>query len=218
MVWAAPSNAAAPNRSITISATGVVKVTPDAVRLNMVVTVVSQTSATALSNTSIAASLVRAALKTSGIESKDIKTKSLSLNPEYSYTQDKGQVLIGYRGSQSFDVVIRKASNAGAIVDAVVVAGGDAVQINGATPIVLDTVKATASARIEAVKNAKSKAAAYAQLLSVKLGKVTYLVENSSPNYPGPVFSMEKAASSATEIDLGQQEVTVSITVRWALL
>ena len=84
-------------------------------------------------------------------------------------------------------------------------------------PFVIDSTKALASAQSVAVKNAKTKASSYAKLLGVKLGKVNYLIENSSPTYSGPLMAMDKASGS-TVVDLGQQEVTVSITVSWNLL
>jgi uncharacterized protein len=206
-------------RYVTLNSDGTVKVTPDAVRLNANVTVVAGSNKDALAQTSTSAAAVRAALTKAGIAKADIATQSISVYPEYNYTQDKGSVLIGYRGSQGFVVTIKNAENAGAVVDAVVAAGGDNLQIQGVTPFVLDSSKATESARANAVKNAKAKATSYAKLLGVKLGRVNYLVENSSPvNYP-PVMAMAKAADSeATVVDLGQQDVTVSITIQWALL
>ena len=206
-------------RYVTVNSDGSVKVTPDAVRLNANVTAVAGSNKEALALTSTSAAAVRAALTKAGIAKADIATQSISVYPEYNYTQDKGSVLIGYRGSQGFVVTIKNAENAGAVVDAVVAAGGDNLQIQGVTPFVLDSSKSTESARANAVKNAKAKATSYAKLLGVKLGRVNYLVENSSPvNYP-PVMAMAKAADSeATVVDLGQQDVTVSITIQWALL
>lgn len=216
--FAMPASAATPERYITVNAEGVVQVTPDAVRINATVSLIAPTSAEALSKASAGAAKVRAALKAKKIESKDIKTTSISVYPEYNYTQDKGSVQIGYRATQSFEVIVRNAASAGAVVDDVVAAGGDNVQIQGATPFVLDSAKATASARTAAVANARAKATSYASLLKVKLGKVTYLVENSSPVSYAPIMSVAKAADTgATEIDLGKQDVTVSITIRWAL-
>jgi hypothetical protein len=91
------------------------------------------------------------------------------------------------------------------------------VQINGASPFVLNNDKAIETARENAVKRAKAKAVSYARLLGVKLGRVVYLNEDSSPS-GYPVYGMAtKAEDSATEIDLGEQKVTVSVTVRWAL-
>ena len=217
--FALPASAATPERYVTVNAEGVVQVTPDAVRINASVSLVAGTSAQALSKTSTAAAKVRAALIAKKIATKDIKTTSISVYPEYNYTQDKGSVQIGYRASQSFEVIVRNAASAGAVVDDVVTAAGDDVQIQGATPFVLDSAKATASARAAAVANARAKAKSYAELLDVKLGKVTYLVENSSPVSYTPIMGVAKAADSgATEIDLGNQDVTVSITIRWSLL
>ena len=217
--FALPASAATPARYVTVNAEGVVQVTPDAVRINASVSLVAGTSAQALSKTSTAAAKVRAALVAKKIATKDIKTTSISVYPEYNYTQDKGSVQIGYRASQSFEVIVRNAASAGAVVDDVVAAAGDDVQIQGATPFVLDSAKATASARAAAVANARAKAKSYAELLDVKLGKVTYLVENSSPVSYSPIMGIAKAADSmATEIDLGNQDVTVSITIRWSLL
>jgi uncharacterized protein YggE len=217
--FALPASAATPERYVTVNAEGIVQVTPDAVRINASVSLVAGTSALALSKTSTAAAKVRAALVAKKIAPKDIKTTSISVYPEYNYTQDKGSVQIGYRASQSFEVIVRNAASAGAVVDDVVAAAGDDVQIQGATPFVLDSAKATASARAAAVANARAKAKSYAELLDVKLGKVTYLVENSSPVSYTPLMGVAKAADSgATEIDLGNQDVTVSITIRWSLI
>ena len=217
--FALPASAATPARYVTVNAEGVVQVTPDAVRINASVSLVAGTSAQALSKTSTAAAKVRAALIAKKIATKDIKTTSISVYPEYNYTQDKGSVQIGYRASQSFEVIVRNAASAGAVVDDVVTAAGDDVQIQGATPFVLDSAKATATARAAAVANARAKAKSYAELLDVKLGKVTYLVENSSPVSYTPIMGVAKAADSmATEIDLGNQDVTVSITIRWSLI
>jgi uncharacterized protein YggE len=122
---------------------------------------------------------------------------------------------LGYRASQSTEVIIRDEKNAGPIIDAIVVSSGDGLVINSVSPFVLETTKATTAARAVAVKTAKTKASAYAKLLGVKLGKVAYLNENSSPVYSGPVFAMAKDSVAATQIDLGQQEITVTVEVRW---
>jgi hypothetical protein len=206
-------------RYVTVNSQGSIKVTPDAVRLNANVSVVAGSNKEALSKTSTIATAVRSALTKSGILKADIATQSITVYPEYNYTQDKGSVLVGYRGSQGFVVTIKNAENAGAVVDAVVAAGGNDLQIQGVTPFVLDSSKATESARANAVKNAKAKATSYAKLLDAKLGRVNYLVENSSPVEYSPILAMSKAADSeATVVDLGEQDVTVSITIQWSLL
>lgn len=217
IVLAPASQAATSSRYLTVTADGMVKVTPDAVRINAAVSTVAATSKEALAANSKTASAVRFAFTSHGIATKDIATQGVTVYPEYNYTQDKGAILIGYRASQNFVVVIRKANTAGVVVDAIVTAGGDNLQLNGVTPYVLDSSKAILGARTAAVKNAKSKASSYASLLGIKLGKVNYLIENSSPSFYPPIIGVSKDSAGATEIDLGQQDVTVSVTVQWAL-
>jgi len=215
----AASAATGPSRYVTITADGSVKVVPDAVRMNATVTVIAGSSKEAQAQVSTTSAAVRAALTAAKIDKKDIATQSITVYPEYNYTQESGSKLIGYRSSQSFAIIIRNAANAGDIVDSVVAAGGDSLQINGVSPFVLDSTKAAESARAVAVKNAKSKAASYAKLLGVKLGKITYIVENYAPaSYPVQVALGKAEDAMSTVVDLGQQDVTVSVTVRWALL
>ena len=213
-----PAAEAAATRYITVSAQGVVKVVPDAVRISATATAVAATSKEALAATAKTATAVRAALKAAKIDTKDIATQSVSVYPEYKYTNDGGSTLTGYRGSQSFTIIVRAADSAGALVDSLVAAGGDNLQINGATPFVLDSTKSLEAARAAAVKSAKAKASSYAKLMGVKLGKVSYLVENSAPSNYTPVMAVAKAESDATVIDLGQQDVSISVTVQWSLL
>ena len=215
---AIPSATAAATRYITVSAQGGVKVVPDAVRINATATSVAASSKEALAATAKTSTALRAALKAAKIDSKDIATQSVSVYPEYKYTNDGGSTLTGYRASQSFTITVRAADTAGAIVDSLVAAGGDNLQINGATPFVLDSTKSLEAARAAAVKSAKAKASSYAKLMGVKLGKVNYLVENSSPTNYTPVMGVAKAENDATVIDLGQQDVTIAVTVQWSLV
>jgi len=217
---AIPANGAgtSTDRYITLTGVGTISVVPDAVRFNATVSVLGSTNAAALSSASKSAAAVRAALKDKGIAVKDIRSANISVYPEYTWTQEAGTKITGYRASQSFDVLIRKASDAGSIIEAVVTAGGDNVQLGGVIPTTLNPSAATEEARAAAVANAKSKATSYAKLLGTSIGKVLSLEEQSSPVYSSP-FPMAKAgvAADAVEIDLGEQDVTVTITVRWAL-
>ena len=207
------------DRYLTVTGVGTISVVPDAVRFNATVSVLGSTNAAALSSASKSSAAVRAALKAKGIAVKDIRSANISVYPEYNWTQEAGTKITGYRASQSFDVLIRKAADAGSIIEAVVTAGGDNVQLGGVIPTTINPSVATEDARAAAVANAKSKASSYAKLLGTTIGKVLFLEEQSSPIYSSP-FPMAKAgaaADQAVEIDLGEQDVTVSVKVRWAL-
>ena len=218
---AIPANGAgsSDNRYITVTGVGTVSVVPDAIRFNATVSTLGSTNGAALSAASKSAAAVRSALKDAGIATKDIRSASISVYPEYNWAQESGTKITGYRASQSFDVLIRNASKAGSIIESVVNAGGESVQLGGVAPITLNPALATEEARTAAVANAKSKASSYAKLLGTSIGKVIYLEEQSSPVYssPYPMAKAGTAADAAVEIDLGEQDVTVTITVRWAL-
>lgn len=211
----APANAQA--RHITVSADGKVNVTPDAVRIYATVSLVRDSSKIALDSANAVSSTVRQTLLANGVERSDLRTQSLTVYPEYNYSQERGSSLIGYRASQAFDVTIRNVTAAGAVVDAIVLAGRDDLQVNSVSPFVLNVADATSSARENAVKNARFKARSYASLLGVTLGQVVSLVEGASPTFGGPIFAMEKNDAGSTGIDLGQQEITVTVTVKWSI-
>jgi len=214
----APAQANEPSRHVTVTGVGSVSVVPDAVRFYPSVTALAAKSADALATASRTASAVRSALRAEGIAAKDIKSSNLSVFPEYNYTQDKGSVIVGYRATQSFNVVIRKADTAGKVVESVVNAGNENVQINGIVPFVTKGSAAMEEARAAAVADAKARAASYAKLLGTSLGRVVYLQENSAPSYNFPMLGVAKAADgSMPEIDLGEEDLSISITVRWAL-
>ena len=211
------TSAQAADRYINVSATGSVKVSPDTVRINATVTNVGTTSAAAQSTVATTASALRKALASNGVTTQYIKSANVTSYPEYNYTADKGSVLVGYRASQTFEIIVRNAKNAGTVVDAIVAASGDNMTLDGVTPYVYDNTTATSAARTDAVTRAKAKAAHYAKLLGVGLGSVTSLDETTAPS-PYPIMmATAKLDSGATQIDLGQQDVSVSVTVRWSI-
>ena len=205
-------------QGITVQATGTADVVPDAVRLSLSVSVLAESNDVALSQAAGTADSVRTTLKDLGIEDADVATQTVTVNPEYSYTESEGQKIVGYRASQVFDVLIRDAENAGAVVDAVVAAGGANVSINYTSPVVDDATTGTVAAREAAVAQARAKAEEYAKLLDVELGDLVYLTEVSAPtNIVVGAKSDAMAESSGTRIDLGTQEVSVTVEVRWEI-
>jgi uncharacterized protein YggE len=206
------------SQGLTVQATGTADIVPDAVRVSLGVSVLADTNENALAEASNVADIVRTTLTDSGIETADIATQSLTVNPEYTYTEAEGQQLVGYRASQYFDVLIRDAANAGSVIDAVVSRGGPNVSVNSTTPVVDDASDGAVAAREDAVAKARSKAEAYAKLLGVELGDVVYLTEMSAPvNVMAGARADMAVENAATVIDLGTQEVSVTIEVRWEI-
>ena len=205
-------------QGITVQATGTADVVPDAVRLSLSVSVLAESNDVALAGAASTSENVRSALTDLGIDAADVGTQTVTVNPEYSYTESEGQKIVGYRALQVFDVLIRDAAMAGAVIDAVVAAGGANVSINYTSPVVDDATVGAAAAREDAVTKARAKAEEYAKLIDVDLGDVVYLTEVSAPtNVVVGAKADAMAESSGTVIDLGTQEVGVTVEVRWEI-
>lgn len=205
---------------VTVQGTGSVKVVPDGVAFSFSVTIVAESTQSAVASVASAADEARSALLDAGVDEEDIATQSASVYPEYTYSGDGTQTLKGYRATQNFAVTLRDTDRAGETVDAVVAAAGDAVQINSVTPVLIDTTDATNDAREKAIDNAKDKAEDYADLLDVDLGDVLVVTEVSTPSGVTPILARDSGmveGGAKTQIDLGVQEVSVTVEVRWAL-
>ena len=208
-------------RFVNVTGTGKTTVTPDAVNMDASVSTVANTSAAALAATNKSAATFRQSLISSGVIAKYIKSQNLTVTPYYTYSQQGASKITGYQAAQAFIVVIRNAGNAGAILTAAQNAVGNSLQVNGVNAYVFDESAAEASARAQAIKIAKAKATSYAELAGAKIGKIITIdesIQNASPQ-PIAFASMAKTATDAApaQIDLGQQNVTVTVTTQWSI-
>ena len=208
-------------QGVTVQATGTVKVVPDGVSFNFAVSVLAQSSETAMSEASSAAELVLTALEAAGVAKDDIATQNISVYPEYVSSTTGAQSLSGYRAQQVFTVTLRDTTKAGEAVDSVIAAGGNSLQVYGVTPTLLDTDAAVAQAREAAITSAKEKAKDYAGLVDEDLGSVVYVTEVTSPSSPVPYLSSDSSGAESsmtkTVVNLGTQDVSVTVEVRWSL-
>ena len=204
---------------VTVEATGLVKVVPDAVQFNFSVFAIDASSSGALKRANELASQAREALDKANVDKDEIATQSINIYPEYSYSQDGVQNLVGFRATQSFAVTLRDTTSAGEVVDAVVASVGTDLSIDTLTPILINSKDAAEQARENAIKIAKDKAEDYADLLGVDLGNVISVREFATSGVtPQPWLRADLAVgeSSKTVVDLGTQEVSVTVEARWA--
>jgi uncharacterized protein len=208
-------------RTVSVTATGQADVVPDAARAGITIEVQNPTSAkTAQEDAALAATQAIDALKAAGVAEADIATQGVNVSPVYNYTQDGGQQLIGYRAAQSLTVTLRDLTTAGATLDAVVAAAGNAARIDSLTTYVTDPTAAASKARAQAVDIAKAQAEQYATLLGFTLGPVASVSE-TTVNTPPPVAFDAAAAAPAekvpTPVEPGTQQVSVTISVSWSI-
>jgi uncharacterized protein len=222
MAILAPNISSADSRYITVTGSGSFSVTPDAVQIQALVSYQAKSNSIALSQANLTSSAVNRVLQNNNIDKKDINSTNINVAPVYNWTSAKGNVLVGYQASQSYTILIRDTSVAGKILDQLVAAGGNNLQIQGINAIVTNSASALQSARANAVSDAKSKASDYANFLGVQLGQVIYLTENSDQNQIQPFEAARTTVGNSnsqvpTTIDLGMQSFSASVTVQWAI-
>ena len=118
-------------RTVSVSATGEAEAVPDAAKASLTIEVTDPSSAqTAQQDAAVAATQVLDALAAAGVPEADIATQGINVGPTYNYTADGGQTLLGYRAAQTITVTLRDLTTAGATLDSVVAAGGNAARID----------------------------------------------------------------------------------------
>ena len=124
----------------------------------------------------------------------------------------------GYTFSESFEVTVRAIDNLGGAIDAVAAAG--TTDISGIRFSLADSSAPESAARTAAVAVAHARATTLADAAGAKLGAVLSLSENSSNPFVYYDYKLAPAAaggSSSTPVSPGTLDVTVSVTITYAL-
>lgn len=204
-------------RQVTVVGSGEVQGTPDTLTTNASISFVSPDVTTAMNQTSERQQAVINALVDAGIDSKDIATTNVSLQPQYG--PDGLTTIVGYEASNSIDVTIRDISVASRVLALIVSNGGDATRINSVSYSINDDSQLVKDARARAFEDAQDRAQQYSELSGLSLGKVMSISEASGGGAPPPTpMQMDRAMASPVPLLPGQQTVGFTVTVIWELL
>jgi len=218
---------AAEQTGMVVSGEGLSTYVPDIAVLRLGIASQETTVAQAQLRAREAMAKVVAALKGKGVADKDIQTQYFSIQPVTQYIEEtvggirRGrQITVGYLVSNTVQAKLRKVDEAGPIIDAVAVAGGDLTRIDSIGFTKEDITQEKNLAREKAVKDAQAKAQQIAGLLGIELGKPLYITE-SSPYMPvpSPIYARaaEAAGAPSTPILVGEQELTVTVQIIYAI-
>ena len=154
-----------------------------------------------------------AALRERGVAAADIQTSDLNISPNYD---GNSQVPAGYGVSESLTATLNNLSVAGSQIEAAVHAGGNAVTVDNVSLNLTDTGSLLAAASANAVKDARAKAAQFAQRAerAARAGDQHHARDQPRRSCSAPNATAAKARS--VPISPGSQQVSVSITVVYA--
>ena len=207
---------------IWVSGQGTATVTPDIAVLSLGVEAQASSVADAQSQAMAAMNEVMEALDDNGIAEKDIQTQYYNIRQVTKWDRDEEEeVIAGYRVTNRVSAKIREIDDAGAVIDAVVAAGGDLIRIDSIYFSVDDPSPYYEEARADAMADAKAKAEQLAELAGANLGKAKYISESSQtpPTIyrQGAVYE-EAAPAMDTAISPGEVEINLTVQVNYALL
>jgi uncharacterized protein YggE len=200
---------------ITVTGTGTVTGTPNQLVLSMSVQVNGGSVGAALAQANDATDRVTAALRGLGVPTADIQTSGLSIYPSYS---DRSQVPTGYQVTESLAATLKQLDKAGQQIQAAADAGGNAITVSNVSLNLTDDGPLLAVARANAMKDARVKAEQFARAAGEQLGHLISVtpVGSSGPPVLSPAQSAS-AGSAAVPISPGSQQVSVSVTVVYAV-
>jgi uncharacterized protein len=210
-----PSPSAGGEGTITVAATGTVRVDPDTAVVTVGVQANAPTGAEAMEQVNSSSAALTEALIDEGIAEEDIQTSGLNL---WTTTDDRGEVN-GYQASLNLSVTIRDITAVGTTIDAAQQAAGPGFTIGGVSFSFAEPETVLEQARIEAVELARTKAEQYAAAAGLTLGDVVAIVEaGSSPPIPVDArFTVEdQAAAAGPAISPGQLDLTVDVSVTFS--
>ncbi|MDD5082149.1 MAG: SIMPL domain-containing protein [Dehalococcoidales bacterium] len=209
---------------IWVNGTGKVAAAPDIAILGLGIEAQAVSVAEAQSQAAKAMDDVMKTLTDNGVAKKDIQTTVFSITQVTRWDQDKQrETVIGYRVTNRVTAKIRVIDKTGTIIDTAAAAGGDLIRIDSVSFSIDDPANAVEEARQKAMADARTKAEQLAKLGGVKLGKATYIAENTY--YPVPIYRSDIAmgggaipAPAPTAISPGEMEISITVQVTYAIL
>ena len=205
----------ADKRTLSLTAAGAIKTTPDEVDISTGVTSEAKTAREALDQNTEAITQVVDALKAEGIDPKDIQTINFSVSPVYDQTPyDKPApppVVVAYRVTNQVRISLHDTTKLGAILDKVVTLGSnqiDAIEFGVEEPESLKD-----EARKLALKNVTDNAKLYAEAAGVGLGPILSISEEESSYYPRAVPAAARM-EMAKDVPIEAGTATVEVRVK----
>lgn len=215
------ANPAPPQRTLSVTGSGSVNLTPDIAYINIGVHTEDVSASEAVSANNQKTQQVIEAMKDLGVDTKDVRTVNFNIWPNTQYDPQTGkQTGTTYMVDNVVYVTIRDMDKLGDILDAAVRAGANS--INSIQFDVTDKTQALKQAREQAVKDAQSQAQEMASFSGVTLGEVQNI--NFVNNVPEP-FLMEAyakgggvvAVPAPVPVTPGQLTLTVTVSITYEI-
>lgn len=154
------------------------------------------------------------------IDGLELETFGYSLRPEYEVSRDGSGTrrISGYRAQNTLGVRVNDVDATGRILDAAIEAGAN--RVANISFEASDTRGERLDALRQAVVNAREQATAIAEAMGVTLGRILEIQGGANAPNPGSLGGLmfRAAAESTTPVEAGDQMVSASVTVTFAIV
>ena len=204
---------------LTVSGTGLVRVTPDVATINLGVATQDIDVAQAVAANNLTAEAIASAVKSLGVAPEDVRTAYFNVSPQPQYDQTgtpTGQTT--YWVNNTLVITLRQVDELGALLQAAVDAGAN--NINGISFDLSDKSQAEAQARQAAIADAQQRAARLASAAGATLGEIVSIYTGG---YSYGMVNYAEAAPAGTSgggnvpIAPGTFDVRIDITLAYTL-
>ena len=151
-----------------------------------------------------------------GLSADDLSTSYISASPEYQWKDDE-RILIGQKAVQTLEITLHDIDSIGPVYDRLMSLSG--ISISDVTLDKEDKSEEYRQARMDAVRDAYSKAEAFAQAAGVEVGSILSITDGTA--YGTPLYrsanlmlaSADAAYAEASPTVFYSGEITVSASV-----
>jgi len=201
-----------PIRTINVTGTGEVILTPDIAYVSIGVRSEGEDAAKAVAENNAKSGAVVEALIDAGVDEKDIQTTNFNIYPQQQYDEQGNIQDTFYIVENSVRVTVRDLDNIGELLNAAVEAGANSIY--GVQFDVEDDESARSDARQAAVDDAQKQAEELAEAAGVGLGRVQSI--STFGGYPVPLYEGKGGAGpmpQAAEVPISPGQLMLMVDV-----
>lgn len=208
-------------RTITVLGQGAVTVAPDQARIDAGIQVRAATVREASDRGTAAMQRVLDALKAQGVAEQQIQTGYFNVMPDHYSRPDGSMAQRGHTIHNTVTATVPAIERVGAVLDAVIEAGGDEIMINRVQLMIGDPAPAYADARRAALADAREQAEQLVREVGLTLGEVVSIQPQQSNVFPQRMAARGAGHmarfSAAVPIEPGEMQVMAGVEVVYAI-
>ena len=206
-----------PERTITVSGTGKVTLTPDIAYISIGVNTQNPSAKDAVAENNTQSQAVITTIKGFGVADKDIQTTNFSIYPQQQFDANGKQTGIIYVVNNVVYVTIRDLSKLGDLLDSTVSSGAN--NINSIQFDVADKTGALSQARQAAVADARKQADELTKATNVGLGVVQSIsyYDSTAPITVQYAKADMAAPAASVPVQAGSMQISTTVTIVYGL-